>query len=557
VFYQADYSHPGFKNVSDLFYREFANRNPVTASWMGDHQYDGLLPEIGADAVERDIAFLHDMRHNFSSLPENELSLDERIDREAMVQFTDQQLFWEEELNRWQLGRDLAMNIGDSIFLLFIRDYAPLADRVRSIISRLRSVPVFLISGKTLFQRVPALWGEIYLESARNLPGFLDTIENSIGKHILPTLLSEYKAVAIEAKRALAEFANWLKHAILPKAEHEWSLGPNGFQALLSIKRLGLNQNEILDIGNITMQSASEKLENLSCLILGIDTGSATGAQAEVQKRIRNHMPKSFELSLDSFREALNRSRNFVETSGFATIPEHEELEVLETPDFMTHLIPFSAYIGPEKTSAPQKGTYLLTRSSTEDSSRYSFADIINCAIHEGYPGHHLQLASQNLHPGKMRSFCESIELIEGWASYCQNRVREMGFETSPESLFAHANEEVFNAARMITDINLQTRTWNFNEAVNFLMEQTKIDRNSALAEIKRQTQSPGCQMTGLVGEHLLRQIKQELQLQFKNDFSDRAFHDLVLYQGSLPFATARHFYPELLKTKFKEKNKG
>lgn len=524
---------------------------------MGDHQFDGLLPEIGADAVEKNISFLRDMHHNFLSLPESELSIDEKIDREAMLQFIDQQLFWESDLKRWQLGRDLAMNIGDSIFLLFARDFAPISDRVQSIISRLRSVPAFLMTGKTLFQRVPALWGEIYLDSARNLPVFIDTIETCIGKKIPPALHNEYKIAAGEAKRALAEFANWLKHAVLPKAESEWSLGPNGFQTLLAVKRLGLNQNEILDLGKQVLQAATERLEKLSCLILGVDTGAATGARAEVQKKIRSHAPNTFELSLESFREALNRSRAFVATSGFASIPENEELEVVETPDFMSHLIPFSAYIGPEKTSETQKGTYLLTRSPSGDPARYNFADIINCAIHEGYPGHHLQLTSQNLHPGRMRAFCESIELIEGWASYCQNMVREMGFETSPESLFAHATEEVFNAARLITDINLQTRVWNFNEAMRFLMEQTKIDKNSALAEIKRQTQSPGCQMAGLTGEHLLRQIKLELQQQFKNDFSDRAFHDLVLYQGSLPLATARSFYPQLLKAEFKENQRG
>lgn len=557
VLYQANYSHPGFKDVSDLFYREFVSRNPVTASWMGDHQFDGLLPETGADAVERNISFLREMRHNFASLPENELSLDERIDREAMLQFIDQQIFRDDDLYRWKLGRDLAMNIGNSIFLLFVRDYAPLSDRVQSIISRLRLVPAFLMAGKTLFQKVPALWGEIYLDSARSLPNFIDTIENSIGKQVPAILHNEYKIVANEAKRALAEFAHWLKHAVLPKAEHEWSLGPNGFQALLAGKKLGLQQNDMLDIGKKALQTANDKLENLSCLILGVSTGSANGARAEVQKRIKSHTPKSFEMALDSFREALNRSRAFIETSSFATIPAQEELEVIETPDFMSHLIPFSAYIGPEKNAALQRGTYLLTRSPSGNSSRYNFADIINCAIHEGYPGHHLQLASQNLHPGRMRSFCDSIELIEGWASYCQSQVRETGFETSPESLFAHATEEAFNAARLITDINLQTRTWSFNEAVTFLMEQTKIDKNSALAEIKRQTQSPGHQISGPIGEHLLRQIKQDLQRQFKGDFTDRAFHDLVLYQGSLPFATICRYYPELLKATFKENHRG
>lgn len=552
MLYHAEYQHPGFARISQYYYRELISRNPVTATWLGEHSFDGLLPEIGADAIERNISFLRELRTAFSALPENELSIDERIDRESIMQFANQQLFWEEDLKRWQLGRDLATCIGDSIFLLFIRDFAPLSDRVQSMISRLKAVPVFLMSGRSLFQRVPQMWGEMYLESARNLPVFLDTIEASICNYVAPILHFEFSRAVAEAKKALAQFCNWFQYAIMPKAHTDWSLGHGAFQALLVTKKLGLTQAEIIDLGQHTLHEANSRIENLSCTILGVATGMATGARIEAHKRIKSHAPGSFEQTINTYREAVNRSRAFIEVNNFATLPADEELEIIETPDYMRHLIPTSAYFAPERKTTAQRGFYLLTRETTEKSGRYNYADIANAVIHEAYPGHHLQLAAQNRHPGDMRCFNDNLESVEGWACYCQDAVRAKGFETSSESLFSQASDVAASAASLLVDVNLQTREWNIDQALQFMVDQAKIDKSIALAAIKRQTQSPGFHISGLVGRNLLTKIKTDLQQKFGNDFSDKNFHDLILYQGGVPIHVAMAYYPQLVRHNIK-----
>ena len=141
MLHQAVYQHQGFAGLADFYYRELVSRNPVTATWLGEHSFDGLLPETGAEGVERHLAFLREMRSTFSSLSDNELSVDERIDRESIVHFADQQIFKDDDLQLWKGGRDLAMTIGDALFLLFIRDFAPLSDRVQSMIMRLKAAP--------------------------------------------------------------------------------------------------------------------------------------------------------------------------------------------------------------------------------------------------------------------------------------------------------------------------------------------------------------------------------------------------------------------------------
>lgn len=549
------YKHQGYQSVSQHYYRELVSRNPIMGTWIGDHNFDGLLPESGAEAVERNIAFIREMRTAFASLPENELSIDEKIDRDAMIQFANLHLFWEEDLQRWKLGRDLAMNIGEAIFLLFTRDFAPSADRLISIISRLKAVPPYLMSSKNLFQRVPLLYAEIYLESLSSLPHLLDTIESNIEGLVPAKLVSEYQRASAVAKKALTAFAEWLQRAIIPKVEADWAMGPGAFQAMLTVKRSGLQTKELEDMALRQINESAERLDNLSCMIMGIATGSAVGARAAVQKRIKSHAPANFNMTINSFRDAINRSRSFIATSNFATLPDNEEIEIIETPSFMTHMIPISAYLSPEKGSAQQKGIYLLTRSDDETAGAHNYASLINNAIHEVYPGHHLHLAAQNQHPGIMRAFCDHLEIIEGWARYCQNRVREMGFETTQESYFAHATADLFDSTRMYTDIQLQNKNWTIDQAVTWLADKNHLPHAVALAEIRRQIVVPGRQLCGIMGEYTLQQLQESLKRRFKGDYTDKVFHDLILYQGGIPAHLAQQYYPELMQNTIKSRN--
>ncbi|MEW6710420.1 MAG: DUF885 domain-containing protein, partial [Candidatus Riflebacteria bacterium] len=550
---EAIYNHPGFARIADRYYSELLSRNPVTATWLGEHSFDGILPETGAEAVERNISFLREMRDSFSTLPETGLSIDERLDRDIAIHFAESQIFADEDMQRWKMGRDLAMNIGDSLFLLFSRDFAALHDRVEAMILRLKAVPMFLAGGKTLFQKVPALWGEIYLESLYKLPGFIDSIEKSIGSKISPILLSQFTLAAQSAKKAIVEFRNWLTHAVMPKASHDWAMGETAFNAWISTRKTGLKTQEIIDLAERSAQQARIQLENLSRTILGQTTGSATGARNEALKRIRRHAPPNFDLALAAYREAVERCRSFILRNDFATLPENEELEIVETPEFMAHLIPFSAYISPERSSRVQKGTYLLTRDrSSSDSSRYNYAEITNSVLHEGYPGHHLQLTGQNLHPGKMRIFADSNEMIEGWAHYCEDQLQNMGFYQSNEEIFAQALDQLFNAVRLKIDFNLQTKKWSFEQATGHLMQEIGLDRDSAGSEVRRYTQNPGAQIGYSVGRDLLLDLKQSLKNQFKGDFTDKCFHDLIIYEGSIPIHMARKYYPEFINTQNK-----
>jgi len=546
---KAVYRHPGFRKVAEHYYAELLRRNPIAATTLGEHEYDGLLPEAGAEAVDREIAGLREMRDAFQSLPERELSLDERLDRELALHMAGIQLFMLEDVRRWRLGCDLAMMIGDSLFMLFVRDFAPLNVRVESMISRLRAVPAYLMSGRSLFQHVPPLWGRIFIESAERLPDLLATIEGGLAGHLPPPVMQSFVHAANEARRAIAEHAHWLKHAILPGAAGDWAMEKGPFQALLGARRLGMNAGELLDLGEHCLQQAQQHVDLHARAITGSQHGTAAGMREAALKQVQAHAPATFETALAAYRDAVARSRAWVEMTGFATMPEGERLEIVETPSYMAHLIPFAAYMPPERTARPQKGIYLVTR-HTGSQTCHNYADIANTSIHEGYPGHHMQLSGQNLHPGLWRGLADSIELMEGWAHYCEEAVLASGLEATNANRLVQSRDAAWRSARILIDINLHQKTWTYDQGLTFLMEHAAMDQASAEAEMRRYTQTPGYPLSYMAGKHLLLELKNSLQQRFGTDCSDRDFHDLVVHEGSIPLFLAREFYPQLLQNK-------
>jgi uncharacterized protein (DUF885 family) len=98
----------------------------------------------------------------------------------------------------------------------------------------------------------------------------------------------------------------------------------------------------------------------------------------------------------------------------------------------------------------------------------------------------------------------------------------------------------IWRAARIIVDIGIHTGKMSFNEAVNFMIKQIGMEKDAAIAEVKRYTASPTYQLSYLLGKHLLKQLKADVKKKMGSRFSDRFFNDTAIYAGSLPLRYMR-----------------
>jgi len=170
----------------------------------------------------------------------------------------------------------------------------------------------------------------------------------------------------------------------------------------------------------------------------------------------------------------------------------------------------------------------------------HNFASIYNTSIHEAYPGHHLQLSAANAHPSLIRLLVDAPEFVEGWAMYCEQMMREEGFDTSVEHRVMMHTDAIWRACRIILDVKLHRGDIGVDDAIDFMVEQTGFERPNATAEVQRYTYTPTYQLSYLLGKVLLLRLRNDEKARLGSTFDLGSFHDAMLNQGSLPVSFQR-----------------
>ena len=313
-------------------------------------------------------------------------------------------------------------------------------------------------------------------------------------------------------------------------------IGEATFRELLKHRHLPLALEEIYDLGWKYLKDSKEELARIAGQI---KPGATVEEATEI---VKGDHPRAFPEALEFTKKEMLAAREFLRERGLATLPDGEDLKVIETPTYLRHVIPFAAYSSPGKFEAVQQGIYMVTpvEDKPEMLREFSYSGVRNTAVHEAYPGHHLQLVCANQHPSLARALTDAVETIEGWAHYCEDMMREQGFSADPKTHFVQVMDQAWRACRIIIDVDLHRHKMTFDEAVEFLVKEAGMERPGALAEVKRYTSNPAYQLSYLIGKHLIKGLREDVRRRMGTKYSDRWFHDAILYAGSMPFTYLR-----------------
>ncbi|MEM3736803.1 MAG: DUF885 domain-containing protein [Candidatus Bathyarchaeia archaeon] len=513
--------------AEELFYN-IVKMNPIFATYVGLHQYDQLMPDGRKDAIYKRMKLFKEYLDKFEGISQSKLDFERRIDLALVKDFLHLALFCLEEWPLWRMFPDAPDTIGDALFPLLVRNFAPLEIRLRSITERLKNSPRYIEETKSCLEDPVKIYCEISLDTAERLPLFLEQIVEA-ARGVNDNTKSEVEDAAEKVKCEFLEYKEWLR-CRMKDARDDFAIGPERFEKLLALRGLGMSSSEILKLGEKYFRQEKENLRRYAEII-------KPGASVdEVRSLLKSHHPKSFGEALEAYRKEIKRAREFVVRSKFASIPENEELIVIETPPFLRSTTPFAAYFSPAKFEDKQLGIYIVTPPASEEMLKEkSYYAISNTTVHEAYPGHHLQLSCANRNSSLVRLLFHGTDFVEGWAHYCEEAVKELGYDDTPEHRFIQTLDMVWRAARIIIDVKLSRGEMGFMEAVNFLVEEVGMAREGAVAEIKRYTYTPSYQLSYLLGKYLIGELKRETLSKLGDRFDLRWFHDTLLYAGSMP----------------------
>ena len=159
---------------------------------------------------------------------------------------------------------------------------------------------------------------------------------------------------------------------------------------------------------------------------------------------------------------------------------------------------------------------------------------------HELIPGHHLQGFMAARYATHRRMFRTPF-LGEGWALYWEMRLWDLGFPRSPEDRIGMLFWRMHRCARILVSLGFHLGTMSTREMIDLLVDRVGHERDSATAEVRRYVggaYSPLYQCAYLIGGLQLMALYREVVVD--GGMSERAFHDAVLRQNSIPVELIR-----------------
>jgi hypothetical protein len=491
-----------FADRVDAFLDEFFRLYPVAATAMGMHSVDGEWPDLSAAGRAARLAFADRLELELRTFADGDLTLDERIDRDLLRSEVAALCFDETELREdvWDaLG--IVYLLGGGIFPLLAREFAPLADRMASVVARLEGVRAVVNAAKHELGSMPVRPpSKLHTEMAiKQLPGIVALVEDAVAQAEaasaepgLAEVLPRLKAAAVEALDAIADFDRYLAE-LLPRSTGEGRLGPELFaRKMRHTFRSDLTADTIMAQARVEYEAVRGEMiriarEIWSEWVLGepLPTAATDGGQDNADSRTvaavtaaigKVHHPAAD--LVDYCRESYRDIVDFARSHNVITVPD-EPLEIQWTPPFLREFAG-AMLDAPGPLDKGQSAFYFMTPPpddwTPEQVDSYLAEEndrqIDLTTIHEGTPGHYLQLVYSNRCPSLARAIFGSGVFIEGWAVYVTQVMMDLGFHAGDQALMLiHWKFYLRAITNAMMDIQIHAGSMTEQEAMDLMVK--------------------------------------------------------------------------------------
>ncbi len=514
---------------------------PVTGTHMGVHERDGKLADLQEEKIGENYQQLADYRQQVDAITKENFTLEAEIDQQLLYHNLSSMVRdYEFKENHLRNPNLYVEEVFGGIMSLLLKDFAPLRERLQSLKERLADIPRVFEQGEQNLvpARIPPVWLEVSLEQLKMAPGlFAQLLPGLVAEH-LPEAEDDFRQLGQSAAAAAEEFSSYLKNDAGFKAKGEFAVGEEYFNTLLEENHLvSYNAEELLEIGEeifaetkAAMKRQAEKIK------------PGHNAAKLLEEAKKDH-PAAGEL-LSAYQQAMEETREFVIKEQIVNIPEGEELKIIETPPYLRPIIPYAAYMQPGIFADDLTGLFLVTpvdpdadaELKEEKLKGHFYAKLPITTLHEGYPGHHLQLswaAKSGSNIRKTGSFLSTL-FVEGWAFYCEELMEDLGYIADPLQKLSRLADQLWRAARIILDVKLHCQGMSVEDAIDFLVDNCQLERSNARAEVRRYTSSPTQPQSYLMGKREILNIIKDYQRRYPNK-SLQEMHNEILQAGSLP----------------------
>ena len=513
--------------IQDSFHMD-----PVGATWMGEHTFDSLLPDLTKYGQGQFAQRIEGYLTALDAVDDVELALTDLVDLEILRAFLTRAHFDVTQVaaHTWN---PMLWNPGTAIHLLLSRDFAPLEERMANVADRCENIPDFLEQARNTLEEMPAIHCETAIAQLAGTRALLESLD------IQPQII-----------QSLDQHVEWLKEQ-LPFAHKSPRMGSEIYSGILwhsldaesSAQELLVAAHQHLDLVNSQMLHVAQ--EYLAEIDIEIEENGDPISCALAQ--IAESAPVTDSTVLSQVASAMAAAKAFTIERDLVTVPEID-VEVIQMPEIHRGVaVAYCDAPGPlEQAHVPTFVAVAPTPAQWASERKESFfreyngVQIHDLTIHEAIPGHVLQLAvaSHGSEQSLTRRFGFSGTFVEGWAVYVEELLISQGYSPEPTkpSALAIRLQQLKMQARMsinaILDVSVHTQEIDEDEAMSLMINRGYQEESEAAGKWRRALLTAGQLPTYFVGYREVRQLAEDLRLMHP-DWSWREVHDLMLQFGS------------------------
>jgi len=525
------------KEIQEFIWRE----NPVEATMVGIHRYDDRLEKL--DVVSRKNK-LRRKREYLEQIKKIEKSGGLSDELMMIKDALEVGIRMEEELQ--SLDRDagtyprLAVY---GVYQLIARSSEPCHYRALRAIDRMREIPRLLSEGKlnlTYGVNIPRLWTEAGIEMTIAGRECLAHLTGLLKKEV-PELGQVLQKYTNEVLSAFDGYLDFLINEVESRSNGDFRVGEELFGFLLKHEhKLEVNYKALSKIAGREVEKVSGELERMASRMEGPNDWRLQ------LNRIKADRPGGDLLAF--WNEIIQQVRQVVELAEVVSLPESDELKIMETPVFERTAIPRAGYIPAPPLEEESQAFFCITPPLDEtqgdegeySGNLYSTNQAWSTVIRELYPGRHTLLSMRKTE-GSQEVFISSHSVLEdGWCSYVCELLLEKKLIDNPDLRLLMLHDRLIDAHRVLTDIRLHCGQLEDSQTISEFVEGTGVSEQAARLEVRKLACRPTSSVGSMLGRMEIKKLFKEYKKKKDKKFPLKEFHDLLLKMSWFPLATVR-----------------
>jgi uncharacterized protein (DUF885 family) len=532
-----------YDRLSDEFFDVYYTYYPVHATRQGLHEYDNFLGHYQRDEIEDTLRRMKELQVQVAQIDPEKMDHLHAIDHPVLTTRIKREIYWIEKWRFWENNplfyKDIIM---EGTFNLVSREYAPLDERLKSLISRQKDVPAVLQAACENLTNPPMEYTQQAIDQVRGSLGFFKKLPEAFRDIQDQTLLAEFSQTNQRVIAEMEKYLVFLQQDLFHRSNGNFAVGEAGIQAIIDAEEMiDVPVKEILERCYLDLSHTEAQIAGLQKKI------DPTASVESLVERMRADHPAPQDL-LTAIQDELLRVRNYLSEYDLMTVPpEMPHVIVTPMPDYASGggmmLTP-----GPFETVA--KESYLALQIPKPDWTQaridglwsdfntYALALLM---IHECYPGHHFQFYLEKRVQLRASKDHDSDSNSDGWAEYGKYMLVDKVY--APINQFYRlavllSKRSYIAAAIAGIEIHLQKKT--LQEASDFLMEkQGRTRENTYIWVLNRATHYP-THLTYYIGSEMVRKLHDDYKALKKGSYSLKEFNDRFLTYGLIPIKIIR-----------------